>query len=446
MKRILSVLSIASVLVFSSCQKTEQITEYTGNAPIYMSYETLRQAISNDNEMTLENPGKIFLYNNLILINEFERGIHIYDNGNPASPEHIAFISIPGNVDMAIKNGILYADSYIDLVAIDMRDPRNVIEIARAKDVLSYTIPTLNLDVNYPVAKINPEKGVVIGYEVKAIREVCENASCYDYYVVERPFNNDFFGNDEVQPSTFSGEVANVRSNASSSNSAIAGSMARFLMVGEHLYVISSEQQVCVFDVNGSNLNKITSFQPFMNGGGWGEIETLFTFENHLFIGSTTGMFAYNVSNSASPNFVSQYNHFTACDPVVANEQFAFVTLRGGNECGWEAINELQALDIKDIFNPSLITTFGMDSPQGLTIDNDSKLVFVCDGMSGLRVMNFEALESGQLSQVNHISGFNAYDVILKDKRLHLIGDDGLKQFSFDNDGNIQLISTLSLN
>ena len=105
-----------------------------------MSYEELRSSVYNDNDQQLERPGKIFLYNSLILINDFEKGIHVYDNSNPSSPSHVAFINIPGNVDIAVRDNILYVDSYVDLVAIDISDPTEVKEIGRTENALSYNI------------------------------------------------------------------------------------------------------------------------------------------------------------------------------------------------------------------------------------------------------------------------------------------------------------------
>ncbi len=64
----------------------------------------------------LKQTGKIYIYGNYIFLNEFDRGIHIFDNTQPASPKNIAFIPIPGNQDMAVTGNTLYADSYSDLV------------------------------------------------------------------------------------------------------------------------------------------------------------------------------------------------------------------------------------------------------------------------------------------------------------------------------------------
>ncbi|MEX2596837.1 MAG: hypothetical protein WEC59_07895, partial [Salibacteraceae bacterium] len=144
MKTNLTILAsiILGVVVLSSCQKFEQSSYYVANDPVYTSYEEHRNAIENDNDRNLEKPGKIFLYNNYILINDYETGVHIYDNSNPSTPTHVAFINIPGNVDIAVKDNLLYVDSYIDLVAIDISSPTSVKEVYRLENAFSYTIPS----------------------------------------------------------------------------------------------------------------------------------------------------------------------------------------------------------------------------------------------------------------------------------------------------------------
>ena len=52
---------------------------------------------------------------------------------------------------------------------------------------------------------------------------------------------------------------------------------------------------------------------------------------NRLFIGSQTGMFIYNLSNPDNPVQDGQFNHVRSCDPVIADEKYAYVTLRSGS-------------------------------------------------------------------------------------------------------------------
>jgi hypothetical protein len=47
--------------------------------------------------------GKLFIQGHYIFLNEVDKGIHVIDNSNPAQPRNVAFIDIPGNVDLAVK-------------------------------------------------------------------------------------------------------------------------------------------------------------------------------------------------------------------------------------------------------------------------------------------------------------------------------------------------------
>ncbi len=448
----LGFLSAAILLVASSCQKVTQTTRYTANVPQYLSYEDLRSSIHNDNERSLERPGKIFLYNSLILINDYETGIHIYDNSNPSSPNHIGFINIPGNVDIAVRDNILYVDSYVDLVAVDISDPSNVQEIGRAEGALSYTIPS-QMDWNYPVAQIDQSKGVVTGFEVGEVEETCENEACRTFYRnnMSSDWNGSWGGqmmSDNGSPVSFSGNTNNVRSTSSATgNAGIAGSMARFMLVDNFLYVISDENTVNVFDITTSNMREVNTFQPWQQaGGGRGVIETLFTFKDRLFIGSNVGMLAYNISDPSSPQYLSSYSHLTSCDPVVANDDYAFVTLRAGTACGATNTNQMDVLDIVDIMSPTIVNTVNLSNPHGLDIDSEKNMVFVCDGMDGLKVYDYSNVNEIQNNQLNHIAGLNTYDIILNNGIAHMIGDDGLRQYSYDDAGTLVELSTIPLN
>jgi hypothetical protein len=436
----LSFLTALIACVGSSCQKVTKTSVYTANVPIH-----------NDNNALLDQPGKIFLYNSLILINDFESGVHIYDNSNPSAPTHIGFINIPGNVDIAVRDNILYVDSYVDLVAIDISDPANAREVGRVRDALSYTIPS-TMDWTYPVSRIDPANGVVISYVIDEVEETCVNEECKTYYTNSMAdgwggaWNGQMMTEDGSAVS-FSGNANNVRSSSSSTgNSGIAGSMARFMLIDNFLYVISDQSTVTVFDITSQNIREVASFRPWdETGNAFGVIETLFTFKNHLFIGANMGMLAYDVSNPAQPVYLSNYSHMTACDPVVANDDYAFVTLRSGNNCNWGNSNQLDILDIENIMDPILLKSVAMTNPKGLDIDSDQQLVFVCDGWDGLKVYDFASISDIEQKRLNHLAGFDTYDIILNNGIAHVIGDDGLKQFSYDEMGALTELSTIAL-
>lgn len=138
--------------------------EINNNEPVYLSYEKLRAKLKIETVRPLQKAGKIYLYQDLLLVSEPNKGIHIYNNADPVNPDHKAFINLPGNLDIAVRNGYLYADSFIDLVTIDIRDLNNIVEMERVVDVFPYNqfqaVSRKELGI---YAKIDRNKGVVIG-------------------------------------------------------------------------------------------------------------------------------------------------------------------------------------------------------------------------------------------------------------------------------------------
>ena len=110
-----------------------------------MSYKDLRASVTEEQNVDLKNPGKIYFKDNYIFIVEELKGIHIYDNSNPSSPVKKSFIKLPGVVDISITGNIMYADSYIDLVVLNVENVDNIREVGRLKDLLPYTVWVLSI-------------------------------------------------------------------------------------------------------------------------------------------------------------------------------------------------------------------------------------------------------------------------------------------------------------
>jgi len=441
----LGLVMIASI-AFTGCKKFTQTKVYTANEPVYLSYEDLRSSVESDNDRALVRPGKILVTDRYIFINDYEAGIHVYNNTNPSSPEHVGFINIPGNVDMAVKDNTLYADSYIDIVSIDISDPSNIAEISRTDDALSYTIPS-TMDYSYPVSDIDRNKGVVTGYKVGEVEEKCANDECgSSYYNAVTVNQGAWTGSMMSEDGTvvdFADNSNNVRSVAqSSTQGAVSGSMSRFMMVEDHLYVISDQSTVKVYSASDNGLSLASEFSPWSDASGWGEIETLFKLNNNLFIGSTTGILIYNVENPGSPEYISDYEHMTSCDPVVANDDYAFITLRSGVECGRVDIDQLDIINIEDIMNPYFINSVSLSNPHGLSIDDENDLLFVCDGPNGMNVYN--VTDPNGVVALATRSG-DAYDAIANNNTLQVIGEGGLVQYSYDASGALIELSRIDL-
>ena len=131
-----------------------------------MSYAELRSSVRMGPIRELSAVNRIYLYKSLILINERNEGIHIIDNRFPASPQQIAFIEIPGNTEISVKDDYLYADSYVDLVTLNLADTDNIVEVAREQDIFPYdAFQNIPYNVDFDFGVVDSSNGVVVGYK-----------------------------------------------------------------------------------------------------------------------------------------------------------------------------------------------------------------------------------------------------------------------------------------
>ena len=159
-----------------------------------------------------------------------------------------------------------------------------------------------------------------------------------------------------------------------------------------------------------------------------------------MFLGTTTGMLIFDLSDVTKPVYISNFWHATGCDPVVVQNNRAYVTIRGGNMCG-SNINRLDVLDVTNILKPALLRSYNMDEPYGVGISDD--VLFVCDGKSGLKIYNASdplLIAEHQLAKFPNIQ---AYDVIPLAKSLLMIGSDGFYQYDYSDLTNIRQISVI---
>nr|MBS0038204.1 hypothetical protein [Saprospiraceae bacterium] len=386
-------------VTFTSCIKDDctSMVEVTHAEPIIVTADEFRVDITSDADHPLEEAGKIYVYGNLLLINDLNKGIHVVDNTQPENPQFINFIGIRGNVDMAVRGNYLYADSYSDLLTIDVSDWMNPFLLHREEDVF----------------RLHGwrDEGLVVGYtyETEYVEVDCNNQWRGGFL----PFADQESASwDASGPSGFGNQ--NVQGQA--------GSMARFGIVSNHLYAID-DRSIHVFGLTNpglpDNLNKVDV--------DWGGIETLFPYQQYLFIGGNTGMYIYDNSNPSAPVYLSQFSHANACDPVFASGNRAYVTLRNGNQC-INAENQLDVLDISNISNPKLIKSYPMANPHGLSVIEAN--LFLCDGEAGLKI--FDVTDDHQIdkNQLAHVKGGHTYDVIaLGSDHIIVTGEKGIRQY-----------------
>lgn len=389
---------------------------YMANVPIYMSREDFKTAVKKTSQEEIKEPGKIYIKDEYLFVNEVNKGIHVINNSNPASPEYVCFINIPGNVDMAIKGNLLYVDSYIDLVVINISDPVNPEEVDRYDNAFPNIYPVY--DFTYPIANIESDKGIIVGWKVE---EVTEEKVSNNYYGGWPYYRMDFF-------------MANGAE--STGGIGIAGSMARFAISNDVLYAINNGYELKIFEISNNKVEKQDSISTFWN------IETLFINDNKLFIGSSNGMFIYDIQNPHKPAFISQYSHVTSCDPVVVSGKYAFITLRTGTTCAGN-VNELDVVSLEDIQNPTLIKAYDLYNPHGLGIDGN--LLFICDGTDGLKIYDASDVNKIDENMIKHFYDIKTYDVIPYNNILIMTGSDGIYQYDYSDIQNITELSHIQI-
>lgn len=200
--------------------------------------------------------------------------------------------------------------------------------------------------------------------------------------------------------------------------SGVAGSLARFAIVGESLYTVTSTH-VKIFDIQNAANPIFKVDQPI----GFG-IETIFPLGNTLFLGSEEGMYIYDISNELQPKLESIYTHVLSCDPVVANQQFAYLTLSTGESRCARGLNQLEVIDITNKKQPKVSKIYPMVRPQGLALNGNN--LFVCDD----KVKWFDTTNSPNLVPKGIINE-KAHDAIAINNILMLIGEDGLTQYNY---------------
>jgi hypothetical protein len=412
-------LIVATIFFLQGCVKdTYQKTyTYTYYKPVYKTTDEVKANIKSSAPADIMQPGKIYIRGQYIFLNDVDKGIHIIDNSNPSQPKNIGFINIPGNMDLAVKGNTLYADLYTALVAIDITDPHHIV----LKKVIESVFPH-----RYYNGYFIPDSTKVIASWEKRDTTITEKGRLG----TEKNANLLFYSAAGLASQSSSSSPLS----SSSSPYGAGGSMARFALINNTLYTVGSS------DLNVFNISNLPDPTYITNRNiGW-NIETIYPFQNKLFIGSTTGMFIYDVSNPSNPKQEGQFSHFTSCDPVIADGQYAYATLRTGNRCNG-FVNELDVIDISNLSNPVLKKFYSMTNPHGLS--KDGNILFVCDGNNGLKIYN--AANAANLQLVKTFGGIDTYDVIAFNGIAIVVAKDGLYQYGYSDINNISMLSKITI-
>ncbi|HEA28958.1 MAG TPA: hypothetical protein ENH91_03015 [Leeuwenhoekiella sp.] len=419
MKKILLLFILGTT--FPSC-KDDDNSEYAMQniaTPIVIDKADLRATFNQlevEDPKPIENSGKFYAYGDYIFINDLGAGVHIIDNTNPSAPVKKGFLEVPGSKDMEAKDNILYVDSYSDLVLFDLSNMNDIKYLKSYEDILgngNYEWPLFSQDVDQvDYDAYDPGSQIVVGWEYsRELRPIVR----YDY--------------------AEDGGVVNTANGADGfSGSGQGGSFARFNVVNDRLYIIN-DGQLLVFDVSNQE-DPIVTGNQYLN---W-NVETIFNQGDYLYLGSTNGMHIYDITDLDNPTSVAVIEHVLGCDPVVVDGDYAYVTVRGGNNCGQD-LSFLEVIDISDKSNPVIVKDYDMQEPYGLGIRGDQ--LFVSDGQYGLHI--YDKTDPTDLKLVKNKEELNIFDVIPLEDKLLMIGGQTLHQYNYTGTG-ISEISTYQMN
>ncbi|MGC6422916.1 MAG: LVIVD repeat-containing protein [Flavobacteriaceae bacterium] len=407
------------------CKKTcdNGVNYYNSFSVETISLEELQAQIRVETARPYEETGKLYFYNNTLFVNESDSGVHVLDVTDPSAIEKSKFLQLPGNIDIAIQDNTMYADLYSAMVQLDISglDNNQVIVNEVKTAVFDYDpyliawelIEAYEVDNDYysrlEYEELNNIKG--LGETVFISGLTYNGVKCDCNYIL---YNDIAFAESSMDTS-----VANPKTAAVGQG----GSLARFTVIDNYLYGLT-QQAIKIFRINESgSLSNWSSV-----GVTWG-IETLYRLDDYLFIGSTSGMFIYDITDSGNPRFISEYEHFNACDPVVAEGDFAYVTLRSTNEWCANNVNQLQIVDISNVFEPTQVGVYNMFAPYGLAVRGDR--VWVCDSSSGIKIMDVS--DKNKPRVVQFIEDYDARDIILRGNTAYVVTTTGIVVYDITN-------------
>lgn len=211
------------------------------------------------------------------------------------------------------------------------------------------------------------------------------------------------------------------KQDANPSPSGKGGSLARFAIAGNVMYFVD-HSQIKVFDVTRAEQPTLVRTVGIQSN----TVETIYQHGSYLYLGSSNGMYIYNISDPTSPTYVSMATHVMGCDPVVSDGLYAYVTVRNTIACNrTRSINVLEIYNVSNPQYPQKISTTNLVAPIGLALDGDR--LFVCD--DSLKVFDISSRVSPK--KIKAIAS-KAVDIIINGDNILTIDPDGINQYSYD--------------
>ncbi len=165
--------TLLSLCLLAGCDKDPYyFYDGPGKKPVYLPFNALLD-IKNEAPQPVGLSGTIFLRDTLLFMLEQRKGIHVFNIKDSLNTQNLTFIKIPAATDFTINGTVLYADTWKDLVVIDISNLLQIKEINRIKDVISPALyPPL---YSGPFECVDESKGAVVDW----LDGTVEDAQCW---------------------------------------------------------------------------------------------------------------------------------------------------------------------------------------------------------------------------------------------------------------------------
>ncbi|MCB0526023.1 MAG: hypothetical protein R3A50_10880 [Saprospiraceae bacterium] len=162
-----------SLCLFASCTKEERdFYSGLGKKPVYVPLSDLLD-IRSEPPRDIDQSGTIYLQDTLLFLLEQGKGIHVFNIKDSVNTVNLVFFKIPAITDFVINGSLLYADSWRDLVAIDISDLQQIRETDRISNVIN---PALYPPFYTGIFEcVDETKGAIVGWEETEL----ENVRCF---------------------------------------------------------------------------------------------------------------------------------------------------------------------------------------------------------------------------------------------------------------------------
>ena len=160
------------VIYLNACDKPElDLYDGPGKKPVCLPADRLGD-IRSEAPQSIAASGTIFLRDTLLFMLEQYKGIHVFSLKDSIQTVNLAFIKIPAITDFTLSDHYIYADSWKDIVVVDISNLYQAHETSRLRDLLNPSMFPPLYDGYFEC--VDESKGAIIGWE----DAVLTNAKC----------------------------------------------------------------------------------------------------------------------------------------------------------------------------------------------------------------------------------------------------------------------------